>query len=140
MKNQYHSRNLLIHLAIILIKYQVKKYSNFIKDKNLLVKPNYYSKKCYQTNCNICQFSCENLRKSLSNYDKCSEVAIHFNIIDLNDDLILILDPEEGHFGRNASINKIISFFCCKRIYFNLLQKQSSKTKLKTAIYNFFTT
>ncbi|RNA34441.1 hypothetical protein BpHYR1_006594 [Brachionus plicatilis] len=23
---------------------------------------------------------------------------------------IIILDPEEGHFGRNASINKIISF------------------------------
>ncbi|RNA26542.1 hypothetical protein BpHYR1_025461 [Brachionus plicatilis] len=86
---------------------RVKKYSNFIKDENLLVKPNYYSKKFYQTNCNICQVSCENLRKSLSNYDKCSEVAIHFIIIDQNDDLILILDPDEGHFGRNASINKI---------------------------------
>ncbi|RNA16042.1 hypothetical protein BpHYR1_015181 [Brachionus plicatilis] len=24
--------------------------------------------------------------------------------------VIIILDPEEGHFGRNASINKIISF------------------------------
>ncbi|RNA05118.1 hypothetical protein BpHYR1_001536, partial [Brachionus plicatilis] len=48
-----NSRNLLIQL--------VKQGYNFnkISDKNLLVKPNYYSKKCYQTNCNICQFSCE---------------------------------------------------------------------------------
>ncbi|RNA19486.1 hypothetical protein BpHYR1_016532 [Brachionus plicatilis] len=35
---------------------------------------------------------------------------------------LVILDPEEGHFGRNASINKMISFLSITENYYYIFK------------------
>ncbi|RMZ98340.1 hypothetical protein BpHYR1_047896 [Brachionus plicatilis] len=104
-----HSQNLLIQLKLIYESFtKLKKYSNFIKDKNLLVfrKCNIYyigeSSRCAKNRISEHLIVSVDLIKTL---DKCSEVAIHFNIIDLSDDIILInrLTPEISQLIRNRS-------------------------------------